>query len=257
MSAPALLTGKVVAVTGAASGIGKAIALAAAEAGARAVIAADIREMPREGGPGVKELVEEQGVVCRFVIADVSQARDAEAIVAAAAEFGGLDGMVCNAGIALKEDFLTITQEDYRRILAVNLDGAFLTAQAAARQMVSRNKGGAIVMMSSMGGLRGSAITTIYSTTKGGVRLMTSAMADALGPKGIRVNAVCPGVIDTQLARQAEDSAAILAMQDRSALKRIGQPREVAAAVVWLLSDQSSYVTGVALPVDGGITAIL
>ncbi|MDR3471389.1 MAG: glucose 1-dehydrogenase [Devosia sp.] len=257
MSAPALLAGKVVAITGAASGIGKAIAVAAAEAGARAVIAADVREMPREGGPGVRDLVEAHGVACRFVIADVSQARDAETIVAAAEEFGGLDGMVCNAGIALKEDFLTVTVEDYRRILAVNLDGAFLTAQAAARQMVSRNKGGAIVMMSSMGGLRGSAITTVYSTTKGGVRLMTSAMADALGPRGIRVNAVCPGVIDTQLTHQAEDAAAILAMQDRSALKRIGQPSEVAAAVVWLLSEQSSYVTGVALPVDGGITAIL
>lgn len=257
MTAPALLEGKVIAVTGAASGIGKAIAIAAAEAGARAVIAADIRQTPREGGPSVDELVAALGATCRFVTGDVSQPGDAAAIVAAAEEFGGLDGMVCNAGIALKEEFLTVSVEDYRRIMAVNLDGAFLTAQAAARQMVARRKGGAIVMMSSMGGLRGSAITTVYSTTKGGVRLMTSAMADALGPHDIRVNAVCPGVIDTQLTHQAEDAAAILGMQQRAALKRMGQPREVAAAVIWLLSDQSSFVTGVALPVDGGISAIL
>lgn len=253
----ALLAGRVIAVTGAASGIGRACAVAAAQAGARAVIAADLRETPREGGPSVREKVEEAGAAFRFVSCDVSRRADAGLITSAAVEFGGLDGMVCNAGIALRENFLTISEADYRRITAVNLDGAFFTAQAAANQMVAGQKRGAIVMMSSMGGLRGSAITTVYSTTKGGVSLMTSAMADTLGPLGIRVNAVCPGVINTHLAQQAEDKTAILAMVDRSALKRIGQPEEVAAAVVWLLSDLSSYVTGVSIPVDGGICAVL
>jgi L-rhamnose 1-dehydrogenase len=257
MTDPQLLTGKVVAVTGAASGIGLAIALAAAKAGARAVVASDIVEQPREGGANVVERVTEAGAGCRFVMADVSRKVEVEAFVAAAEEFGGLDVMVCNAGIALTENFLDLTEADYRRILSVNLDGAFFTAQAAGRQMVARRRGGSIVMISSMGGLRGSAITPIYSTTKGGVRLMTASMADALGPYGVRVNAVCPGVIDTQLVRAADAADAIMGMKGRTPLRRIGRPEEVAAAVVWLASDRASFVTGAALPVDGGVSAIL
>ena len=253
-----LLSDKVVIVTGAASGIGRAIALAAALHGAKAVIVSDISATPREGGAATTAEIEALGVPTRFVRADVSQRADNEALVAAAAALGGVDVMVANAGITLRADGAEVAEDDYRRLMAVNLDGALFGAQAAARQMKANGKAGSIVLMASMGGIVGAGMTVAYSTSKGGVVLMAKALADALGPDGIRVNAVAPGTIDTELLRTTPGVAeAAEGFRQRTPLRRLGKPSEIGDAVVWLGSSMASYVTGTALLVDGGLLAVI
>lgn len=142
--------------------------------------------------------------------------------------------------------------------MAVNVDGVLFGAQAAARRMEELGKTGSIVLMGSMGGLVGAGITVAYSTSKGAVTLMAKALADALGPLGIRVNAVAPGIIDTALLRQTPDiGAAAEGFRQRTPLRRLGAPSEVGDAVAYLGSDLSSYVTGTVLVVDGGLTAVI
>lgn len=147
-----ILDGKVVIVTGASSGIGRAIAIRAAEHGAKAVIVSDVVEAPREGGEPTASDIRKLGVKSVFVKADVSRKADNDALIAAAEEFGGVDVMVANAGITLKTDGAEVPEDDYRRLMSVNLDGPLFGAQAAARQMKALNKQGSIVLMASMGG---------------------------------------------------------------------------------------------------------
>lgn len=253
-----LLNGKVMVVTGAASGIGRAIGLAAKRHGARAVILGDLITTPREGGQPTLELLEAASVPARFVKADVTLPADMEALVSAAEEFGGADVMVCNAGIALPNDGIMLAPSDFRRLLAVNVEGVFYAAQAAARQMLHAGRKGSIVVISSMGGILGSRNTVGYSTTKGAVNQLVRSLADALGPQGIRVNAVCPGVIKTALVESSPEVAAqVEPLRQRMPLRRLGEPREVADVVAWLGSECSSFVTGAILTVDGGQTAII
>ncbi|ANK76661.1 SDR family oxidoreductase [Ensifer adhaerens] len=253
-----ILKNKVVIVTGASSGIGRAIAIRAAEHGAKAVIVADITEAPREGGRPTVEEIEAIGSAARFVKTDVSKRADNDALVEASAEFGGVDVMVANAGITLRTDGADVPEDDYHRLLSINLDGPLFGAQAAARQMKANGKGGSIVLMASMGGISGAGITVAYSTSKGGVVLMAKSLADALGPDGIRVNAVAPGTIDTELLRTSPGIAeASEGFRKRTPLRRLGQPSEVGDAVAYLGSDLSSYVSGIALLVDGGLLAVL
>ncbi len=253
-----ILQDKVVVVTGASSGIGRAIAIRAAEHGARAVLVSDVSEAPREGGEPTTAAVQALGVQARFVRADVSQRADNDALIDAADAFGGVDVMVANAGITLRNDGPEVPEEDYRRLMAVNLDGVLFGAQAAARRMKARAAGGSIVLMASMGGIAGAGITVAYSTSKGGVVLLAKSLADALGPDGIRVNAVAPGAIDTVLLRASPGIAeASEGFRRRTPLRRLGQPSEVADAVAYLGSDLSSFVTGHALLVDGGLLATL
>jgi NAD(P)-dependent dehydrogenase (short-subunit alcohol dehydrogenase family) len=253
-----ILNGKVVVVTGASSGIGRAIALRAAEHGAGAVIVSDVTETPREGGGPTAEAIKALGVSALFVKSDVSKRAENDALVAAAEEFGGVDVFVANAGITLRTDGAEVPEEDYRRLMAVNLDGVLFGAQAAARQMKAKGKAGSIVLMASMGGLVGAGITVAYSTSKGGVVLMAKSLADALGPDGIRVNAVAPGTIDTVLLRTAPGIAeSAEGFRQRTPLRRLGQPSEIGDAVAYLGSDLSSYVTGHALTVDGGLLAVI
>ncbi|WP_427968735.1 SDR family oxidoreductase [Altererythrobacter sp.] len=254
----ALLKDKLIVVTGGASGIGRGIALAAARHSARAVVIADLQPDPKEGGATTTSLLEEMGTIARFCRVDVTSRADMDALVADTLDLGGVDVMVCNAGIALPRDGCDISEEDFHQLLRVNLDGVLFSAQAAAAQMRSLGKQGSIVMTGSMGGIRGAAVTVGYSTTKGGVCLMAASLADALGPDGIRVNAVCPGLIDTSLINASPGVAkAAQGLVDRMPLRRLGQPSEVGDAVAWLGSDCSSFVTGVSLAVDGGLTAII
>ena len=253
-----LLNNKVVIVTGAASGIGRAIAISAAQHGARAVIVSDIAESPREGGTNTTTEIEALGVTARFIKADVSSRAEVDALVDAATEFGGVDVMVANAGITLREDGADVAEDQYRRLMSINLDGVLFSAQAAGRQMKANRKEGSIVLMASMGGIAGAGMTVAYSTSKGGVVLMAKALADALGPDGIRVNAVAPGTIDTHLLRTSPGIAeATEGFRQRTPLRRLGKPSEIGDAVVWLGSDMSSYVTGISLLVDGGLLSVI
>ena len=183
---------------------------------------------------------------------------EVDALVDSTDEFGGVDVMVCNAGITLASDGAQVAEADYHRLMAVNLDGVLFSAQAAARQMQARAHPGSVVLMASMGGIVGAGFTVAYSTSKGGVVLMAKALADALGPDGIRVNCVCPGTIDTPLLRTTPAiAAAAERFRERTPLRRLGTPEEVGNAVAWLGSNLSSYVTGTAIVVDGGLTAVI
>ncbi len=253
-----ILKNKVVVVTGASSGIGRAIAIGAARHGAKAVIVSDITETSNEGGSTTTSEIEALGVAARFHRTDVSQRVQVDALVEAAAEFGGVDVMVANAGITLRADGPDVAEDDYRRLMTVNLDGVLFSAQAAARQMKANGKAGSIVLMASMGGIAGAGMTVAYSTSKGGVVLMAKALADALGPDGIRVNAVAPGIIDTHLLRTNPGiAAASEGFRQRTPLRRLGKPSEIADSVAWLGSDMSSYVSGIALLVDGGLLSVI
>lgn len=248
-----LVDGKVAVVTGAASGIGRAAAVALAREGARAVVVADIRKDPREGGTPTQDALGEYGCEGLFVQCDVSRPADLQAAVAAADEFGGIDIMVNNAGIVIPKDFLDITESDYDRQMDINAKGAFFGTQAAARRMVDKG-GGVIVNVSSILGMAGSAGVAAYSTSKGAIKLLTYSAAQALAPKGIRVNAIHPGVITTELVTgdfglPAEMAAQVFPIP----MGRPAGPDEIGDAIVLLCSDHARYMTGSSLLVDGGL----
>ena len=247
------LENKVAIVTGGAKGIGLAIARRFLAEGARVVIA-DINE--DEGGRAAEELGGLGAV--RFVRCDVGDRADAENLVAAAAaSWGSVDVLVNNAGIVHAADFLELSEADFDRVLRVNLKGAFLVGQAAARQMVRQAQQGgapgAIVNMSSVNAVFAIANQVPYSVSKGGMNGLTKVMALALAPYGIRVNAIGPGSIMTDmLASVASDRAARQRVLSRTPLGRIGDPAEIAAIAAFLASDEASYITGQTIYADGG-----
>ncbi len=254
-----VLSGQTAVVTGGASGNGRAICREFATAGADAVIVADVRETPRTGGTPTHELVaDETDARAEFVDCDVSEPSDLESAVDLAREFGGIDVMVNNAGIFRVEEFLDVSEAEFDRLMDVNVKGVFFGCQAAARAMVE-NGGGAIINMSSMGGIRGATNYATYCTSKGGVRLLTYALADELGPKGIRVNAVHPGIVETAMTTEDVPQPLVgseAGEQYKSQIpsRRFGQPEDVADACVFLASDRADYVNGESLVVDGGLT---
>jgi L-rhamnose 1-dehydrogenase len=254
-----MLEGKIVIVTGGASGIGRGIAVTAARHGAKLVVIGDLQDTPREGGESTVDAVRRAGAEARFCTTDVTRVEDCNRLVAEVLGDGGVDVMACNAGILLDNDGADVSIDDYRRLMSVNVDGVLFSAQAAAAQMQATGKRGSIILTSSIGGIRGYARAVSYSASKGAVRLLTASLADALGPQGIRVNAVCPGFIATQMLASgpAGNGEGNEASMPNAPLRRLGEPAEIGEAVCWLGSDLSSYVTGVALPVDGGLSSVI
>lgn len=251
---PGQLDGKVALVTGGASGIGRATALAFAHAGARVVVSARSVDGGQETVAGIRAL----GGEGTFVRADVSIATDVAALVQTAVDtYGRLDCAHNNAGVS-GAGFLPHEYPDdlWERNLAVNLTGVWLCLKYEIPQML-RQRGGAIVNTSSIGGLVGAPMSIGYAASKHGVIGLTKSAALAYAQKGIRVNAVCPGYVRTPMleaimAKQPDYEAAVLAAEP---VGRLGSPEEVAGLVVWLCTDAASFMTGVALPVDGGFTA--
>ncbi len=243
--------GKVALVTGGNSGIGKATALLFAEQGARVVVAARRVE---EGNATVAE-IRRKGGEAIFVQTDVAKAVDAEAVVKrTVAEYGRLDCAFNNAGVSGGALLHEVTEPDWDRMIDVNLKGVWLGMKYQIIQMLTQG-GGAIVNDSSVAGLTGYVRSPAYSASKHGVIGLSKSAALQYRDKSIRINVVCPGMIMTPMIERA---FAIPGVEDwfRSKVPgRGGNPDEVAQAVTWLCSDAASYITGVALPIDGGLSA--
>ncbi|MFS0772715.1 SDR family NAD(P)-dependent oxidoreductase [Sphingomonas sp. 1P08PE] len=248
-----LARNSVVVVTGGASGLGRATCRRFAEEGARAVIVADLQPEPREGGETSIDIVTGLGAKARFVRTDVTQAADVGLAIQAAEEFGGVTTLVTFAGILQNGPFLDIDEDTLDKVLAINVKGSFLIAQAAARSMIAGGRHGSIVLVSSIGGARGSGASVAYSASKGAVMLMAHAMADALASDGIRVNVLHPGLIRTAMTEGVDADE----LGWRIALDRPGRAEEVANAALFLSSPLASYVTATSLLVDGGMVNIL
>lgn len=246
-----LLAGQVAVVTGGASGLGRDAALRLADAGIGGVVVADLRREPREGGTDTVALLAERGVPAEYVVCDVTSGSDLERVVAAADRLGGVTVLVAAAGILRMEDVLEVPEDDYDSMMDINVKGTFLAAQACARSMVDGGRSGSIVTLSSVGGVRGSASMPTYNISKGAVRMLTYSLAASLGPRGIRVNAVHPGVIRTAMTI-ADTGLASSGAESGLPLRRFGTPRDVADAIVYLAGPLSAYVTGSSLFVDGG-----
>lgn len=243
------LDGRRILVTGASLGIGRAVALAAAAAGAALVVSARRRE-------GLEALAAEIGAMGGTAQVLPFDAADPAAIRAAVASAGPLDGLVNNAGSVTREPFLDASEAEMDRVLGLNVKGAAIVAQEVARGMRSRGARGSIVNISSVVGLVGARNRSLYAASKHAVMGLTRSMALELGPLGIRVNAVCPGLVNTPLAADLmADKDFVAATSARIPLGRIMEPEDIAGPAVFLLSDAAAGVTGIALPVDGGVTA--
>jgi len=251
------LRGKRVLISGGSSGIGLATAHRFLDEGSRVFLAGlDQREVD-SALAGLRPSGEVSGLAC-----DVSLEGDVARMVAAAHRaLGGIDVLINNAGTARRDPFLAIAAGDWDRIVAVNLRGMFLVAQAVSRHMVERG-GGVIINMSSTNGLAGEEDYAHYNASKGGVLLLTKTMAVELGNHGIRVNALCPGYIRTPLNEAMSASAGGTEFEtayarERIPLGRAGEAEEVAAAYAFLASDDASFIHGAALVIDGGQLAVM
>ncbi|WP_375395588.1 SDR family NAD(P)-dependent oxidoreductase [uncultured Sphingomonas sp.] len=243
----ARFTDKTVIVTGAGSGIGAAAARLFSAGGANVIaFGRDLEKM----NASIDGLPEDRTIV---VVGDTSKASDADAAVAAAVErFGGLDILVNNAGVVVQGDVGATSEEDWTRVLTINATGYFLMAKAAIPEL--KKTKGSIVQTSSVSGLGGDWGMAAYDASKGAVTNLTRAMALDLGKDGVRVNAVAPSLTRTGMTKDMAD-ATIAKFMDRIPMKRVAEPEDVAKVILFLASDDAGFVTGVNLPVDGGLSA--
>jgi len=252
------VAGKIAMVTGAASGIGHATAFMLAREGAR-VIATDVDE---DAVGKVAAGIAGEGGEAAGIRLDVTREEDWRAVMDATLErFGGLDVLVNNAGIAFNKSVLETSLNEWRRLMSVNLDGVFLGTRFGI-ELMARTGGGSIINLSSVYGMVGGIGVAAYCASKGGVRVFTKAAALECAEVGnnVRVNSVHPGFIETPMVNDAiinspnpEGRRKVIEYQ--MALKRMGEPADVAAAILYLASDESSFTTGSELVVDGGMTA--
>jgi NAD(P)-dependent dehydrogenase (short-subunit alcohol dehydrogenase family) len=255
------LVNRVALVTGAGIGIGRATVMLLAQEGARVVVQdvnADIAEE-------TAQLINHEGGEAVSIGGDVTSNANAEAMVKRAVDtYGRLDVLFNNAGIWRGGTILDISEEDWDRTMSVNVKGIYLVSRYAVQQMM-RQESGSIINAASVAALRGSPMSAAYHASKGAVLLLTKCMAIDFGRHGIRVNCICPGIIDTQMADQLltyrslgdddRKQALIETYEERHLVGRFGQPAEVAKVVLFLASDESSFVSGAAWSVDGGLSA--
>lgn len=254
------LENKVALVTGAGSGIGKAIAIRFAHEGAR-VMVADCNRSPYASGQGTVETIGGSGGEASFVLADVSLAADAENMVRETIKaYNKLDILVNNAGIELYRSITDMTEDEWDTLMDINLKGVFLCSKYAVPEM---RAGGVIINMSSVAAFKGSPRQSAYCASKGGVMMMTRAMAAELRPLGIRVNALNPGLLDNHMGQyllaemSAVTGAGIPGIVERLAERqgKLGTSEDVASAAVFLASDEAAFINGHGLSIDGGLAA--
>lgn len=249
------LEGSVALVTGGAAGIGKAAALIFAQRGAKVAIA----DLKVDAGHELVRAIEGSGGKAIFVKADVSRSGDVENLIGETTKaFGRIDCAFNNAGIEGElAATAECTEENFDRTIATNLRGVWLCLQSEIRQMLRQGGGGAIVNMSSVAGLVGFPNLPAYVASKHGVIGLTKSAALEYAKSGIRINAICPGVIHTEMIDRltANEPAAVKQFTDLEPVGRMGTPEEIAAGAVWLCSKEASFVTGHAMAVDGGFVA--
>ncbi|MDD9270479.1 SDR family NAD(P)-dependent oxidoreductase [Paenibacillus sp. GCM10023248] len=241
---------KVTLITGGAHGIGRAISRRFAREGAKVAIADNEAEALEEAGG----LLRAEGAEVLAVVTDVQCKSQIDAMIdQVTARWGRLDVVVNNAGICRPSRFLEMTEEDWDRHMNVNLKGAFLVSQRAAKEMVRQGAGGSIIQMSSVNGLAAESEQAHYNASKGGLNLLMMSMALELAEHGIRVNSLCPGFIETRLTQPLIDNPQAIGNYVMSIpMRKVGQPEDIADAALFMASDESRYMTGHCMVIDGG-----